>query len=305
MSKIHLKRTAQSSNPMPPPSIFTDDQIQNFTINFNGIPKNIVINSGTTNKRHRVPRMNTYSQTAPSSQQVSLGLQKVVQILGIKPDDLSPELRENLDRILNQQENFNSNQSDGNSIESISEKIDYLNYHPIDLQNCVFDKETIFSGIIRYIFLLSNEKMNIEEISFLYRSKRSGTFPENVIDYKSPNAFGTDSSQCAPYFGIKFNHIKVRPFAYAIQSAKQRYNVNHLSTFLFQAKNENDKKWTTLDEQCNITKLSRACESEIFFVDTDEFYSEFRIYQNGKSHANNYGFDLSGIEIHGDIKETQ
>jgi hypothetical protein len=67
---------------------------------------------------------------------------------------------------------------------------------------------------------------------------------------------------------------------------------------VFQAKNDNER-WITLDERVRDGALLKPGSFMIAFVETNQFFTEFRVLQTGPSHMNYLSFNLSGFEIHG------
>jgi hypothetical protein len=98
--------------------------------------------------------------------------------------------------------------------------------------------------------------------------------------------------------------MRVLPCAYALRSDHYKENTNHLRTFVFQARGDG-AEWTTLDERVKIPSLVQPGSHFLAFVDTKEYFNEFRVLQTGPSHSNFLSFNLSGIEIHGLVERTR
>ena len=180
--------------------------------------------------------------------------------------------------------------------------IDYSEYKLQDIYQFPIRRIDAFSGVLHYITEKSRNKMNKSEFDFLYSSSElEFSSPFNVLDPSSPAYFATGHVPMS-FFGVKFNNIRVKPAAYAIQSSVKKPPVDHLVTFLFQGKIGSNDKWVTLDEQCNTNKLCKPGAFDIFYLNTDIFFSKFRILQNGKSHAQNDGFYITAFDIHGEIE---
>jgi hypothetical protein len=93
------------------------------------------------------------------------------------------------------------------------------------------------------------------------------------------------------------------PVAYALRSDHYTSGTNHLKTFAFQGRIGRGE-WQTLDERVQIPDLKKAGSHFLAFVDTDQFFSEFRVLQTGPSHSNYLSFNLAAFEIHGDVRRN-
>ena len=166
--------------------------------------------------------------------------------------------------------------------------------------------KVLFSGIFRTILLASDSAYNKGEMTLFYGSKESeGSDPVNILFYDTESRFVAGWNSIKPYLGVTFNRLLVRPCGYAIRSDwhdSRNRESHHLKTFVFQGR-KFQYDWVTLDEQVNIPTLQ--CEKSHFFafVDTAEYYSEFRILQTGVSHNGDFMFSISAFEIHGDVKK--
>jgi hypothetical protein len=174
--------------------------------------------------------------------------------------------------------------------------LDLLKTHELDI---------CFNGILRYIFLQSGRKWNTGELdfSFLTRCQKIDAHPSFVLDYETEERYGTGPSTANQYFAIKFRRMMILPCAYALRSDHYKEGTNRLRTFVFQAR-QDGRDWTTLDERVKIPSLTQPGSHFLAFVDTDEYFSEFRVLQTGPSHSNFLSFNLSGMEIHGLVERT-
>ena len=166
------------------------------------------------------------------------------------------------------------------------------------------DLDACFNGILRHIWCASGEVYNTEEISIFYRtrSQRPDTDPGYILDYTSDSRYGTGPSLKGQFIGVTFHRIEVLPVAYAIRSDFMDKNTHHLRSFAFQARASPSSAWITLDEQVKINDLIPAKSHFLGFVDTDEYFCEFRILQTGPSHTNYLSFNIAGLEIHGLVR---
>ncbi|OHT13101.1 hypothetical protein TRFO_16853 [Tritrichomonas foetus] len=187
----------------------------------------------------------------------------------------------------------------------------------------IHNVDHVFSGILNFIYQNSEKKTNLNEFRFLYRSMRPGCFFAFTLDYNSPFYYHTEIPRKTrrstdknntltnnyinadnEYFGVEFKRIEVHPHAYSLRSGDEKL-ANFLISFVFQGRTRNDVKWVTLDEQCNTAKIAHGSAFSIFFVDTDQFFTQFRVLQTGKALSGNFSFCLSGFDIHGEIKMQQ
>jgi hypothetical protein len=167
------------------------------------------------------------------------------------------------------------------------------------------DLDACFDGIVRCIFLQSGRMWNTGEVefSFLTRRQNADSHPSFVFDYETKKRYGTGPSTVGQFFAIRFCRMRVLPCAYALRSDHYGEGTNHLRTFVFQARLDG-AEWTTLDERVKIGSLIPPGSHFLAFVDTDQYFNEFRILQTGPSHSNFLSFNLSGMEIHGLVERT-
>ena len=165
----------------------------------------------------------------------------------------------------------------------------------------------LFSGILHTITEQSDYKYNKSEITIFFRTQTTNTDsdPANILFYDdtSRHRYGTGPSWKDQYLGVQFHRIEVMPCCYALCSdgfAPSAHS-NRLRSFAFQGRKKN-QPWETLDERLNIRALDGPKSCFFSFVDTDQYYFEFRIIQTGPSNNNNLSFDLAGFEIHGKVR---
>ena len=171
-------------------------------------------------------------------------------------------------------------------------------------------RKKLFSGILHTITQESDNKYNETEITIFYRTLSNETDPANILFYDDVDVdgpprhrYGTGPSSSGQYLGIQFNRIEVMPCCYALRSDgfPPTFHTNRLRSFAFQGRKRN-QQWETLDERLNIRTLDGPKSCFFSFVDTDQYYTEFRILQTGPSNSNNLSFDLAGFEIHGRVE---
>lgn len=167
--------------------------------------------------------------------------------------------------------------------------------------------EACFDGILRYIWLCSGRLYNLGEIVIFYKTiaQRTDSDPAHILDYESESRYGTGPSVHDQFIGVRFMRIEVLPIAYAIRSDFCDKKTHHLCSFAFQGRESSNSQWVTLDEQRWINNLVPAKSHFLGFVDTDQYFREFRILQTGPSHSNFLSFNISALEIHGFIRERQ
>jgi hypothetical protein len=167
--------------------------------------------------------------------------------------------------------------------------------------------KSCFEGILRTIWIHSDKKYNTAEIKLNFKTlcpseDSHWTF---VLDYNDKRRYGTGPSVSGQFFGVKFHRISVLPVAYALRSDFYADHTNHLRSWVFQGRNKEDEAWTTLDERVKEGGLVKAGSFLLSFVETQQFFTEFRVLQTGPSHTNYLSFNLAGFEIHGRTKRIK
>jgi hypothetical protein len=163
------------------------------------------------------------------------------------------------------------------------------------------DLHTCFDGILRTIWINCDKKYNAAEIEFKYKTlcPSEDSDPTFVLDYEDHRRYGTGPSMAGQYFAVQFLRIRVLPIAYSLRTDLNPDGTNHLRSWVFQAKNTNEKTWTTLDERVKEGCLTKPGGFVLLFVHTKKDFNEFRVLQIGPSHMNYLSFNLAGFEIHG------
>lgn len=196
------------------------------------------------------------------------------------------------------------------------QKIDYSKYEelPPNSLNCR-NKYDSFHGILYYIYMYSNNKFNISEIEFHYSGSKSRQNLEkmnkintckdqydimNIFDYENINKEFIIPCMKDAYFGISFKNVKVSPVSYSIQMGASTNNYCNLICFVFEAYNEDTKKWDVLDERENSNDLTLKGGFVMFFTKkTNQSYSMFRLKQTNTCQNGFWGFSISAFDIHG------
>lgn len=195
------------------------------------------------------------------------------------------------------------------------ECVDYTNYTPnefqkIDLYNC-------FNGILSYIYLYSNNKLNTSELEFYFSGAQifkhllnSKHFNNqfnimNIFNNDDINSYIEIGSFKEAFFGVKFKRIKINPVCYSIKIGlyhKFAYNI----TYNFECFNDETKKWDVLDERVNLKFDQIKYLTRLFPIrPIANYYSAFRIHQTEPIIDKTWGFRLIAIDIHGSVKYNE
>jgi hypothetical protein len=170
--------------------------------------------------------------------------------------------------------------------------VDYSDYRPAFFRP--ISSEDVFQGILRYIFFKSNNRYNLTEIRFGYRSQSPNSDAASVLDPRTPTVFRSGLSDWE-FLSVQFLRIRVRPTSYAFRTGPNLRSGPKISSFVFQAEDE-DGQWITLDERHYPYDTPQHFAVRIYYVDTDESFTHFRIrITRGNC------FALSGFEIHGSV----
>jgi hypothetical protein len=163
------------------------------------------------------------------------------------------------------------------------------------------DLQTCFEGILRTIWLSSDKKYNTSEIELKCKTvcRADDTDATFVLDNENQLRYGTGPSMAGQYLAVRFRRIRVLPIAYALRSQHNPDSMNQLRSWAFQAKNAGEDTWTTLDERFKEERLKKPGSFIIAFVETKQYFTEFRVLQTGPSHTNYLSFNLGAFEIHG------
>jgi hypothetical protein len=136
-----------------------------------------------------------------------------------------------------------------------------------------------------------------------YRSLAPNSDPANILDFHSPQVFKSDIGP-QQFLMVTFHHIVVRPTAYVIRTGPRNPSSPQLISFFFQGFDREKREWIILDERHNIFEIVPSYVARMCFIDTDRFFSQFRILQTYLSDRGSMQFCLSGFEIHGAIKTS-
>lgn len=200
--------------------------------------------------------------------------------------------------------------------------IDYKRYSPLTFDEINSkDISKRFTGILNYIFIESGRMLNTYEIEFHFSGAKNRKclkqmYDEvktvktddinilNIFEYENKASEFLINCIKHSFFGIKFNNIKMKPYAYSIGSGIS-LRFNRLVSFTFEGYNDKLKKWEILDERKNINDLIPNGGSGIFYVHlTKTYYSAFLIRQTEPAANGFWGFSIAAFDIHGDIIET-
>jgi hypothetical protein len=160
-----------------------------------------------------------------------------------------------------------------------------------------------FSGILRHIFMRTGKQYNTTELQLSWKTQSASpdANPAFALDYETQERYGTGPSTSDQFFAVRFRQMTVLPVAYAIRSDHFPQPTNRLRSWAFQAREPNGM-WITLDEHEQAQELMKPGSYLLAFVETDTYFTEFRILQTGPSRAHFLSFNICGIEIHGFIK---
>jgi hypothetical protein len=102
------------------------------------------------------------------------------------------------------------------------------------------------------------------------------------------------------FLAIEFARVEVRPSAYAIRTGPRIRGGPQLNGFVFQGIDSSGNT-VTLDERNYPYDTGSHYASRVFYIDTGDYFSHFRL-----TVARGGAFALSAFEIHGGIrlKET-
>jgi hypothetical protein len=173
--------------------------------------------------------------------------------------------------------------------------VDYTDYRTRDIPKPgAGNAEDLFWGILRYIFFKSSNRYNPTEIRFGYKSQAPNSDATSVLDPRTQTVFQSGVSE-GEFLSVQFQRILVRPTSYAFRTGPNVRGGARLNSFVFQGET-GDGHWITLDERNFPYDGPQHFAVRIYYVDTELFFSHFRIkITTGTS------FALSGFEIHGKV----
>ena len=182
---------------------------------------------------------------------------------------------------------------------------------PLDYKNCPQlgqrylseHSELWFKGILSYIFDQSNCFQNVHEIQMLCSSYDQKHPPFNVIMKDDSQFFITGPPQKDQFIGIRFFCIAIRPTAICIKSIFFYFpsKAHPLRSFIIVGKNSEFSDPVILSEFSYVTTLRKG-GTEIFYINTDQYFDHIYIQQTCPSFDNERKFAVAQLEIHGYIK---
>jgi hypothetical protein len=174
--------------------------------------------------------------------------------------------------------------------------VDYSDYGARDIPNGgPGNPGDIFMGLLRFIYFKSSNRYNPTEIRFGFKSQAANSDATSVLDPRTPTVFQSGVSE-GEFLSVQFQRIMVRPTAYAFRTGPNIRAGARLNSFIFQGE-VGDGQWVTLDERNYPYDGPQHFAVRIYYVDTAQYFSHFRIkITRGTS------FALSGLEIHGIVK---
>jgi hypothetical protein len=174
-------------------------------------------------------------------------------------------------------------------------KIDYSEYVPRNLLDSETENwESLFQGLIHYIVFRSQNTYNAAELRLGFTSIQTNSDPANILDYRSSAAFQAGFG-LNPFLLIEFKRVEVCPVAYTFCIGPQFRTGHCLQSFVFQAFGPSGN-WITLDERHMLFVRNRAFTCRIFYIDSDCYYTTFRLMATDAS-----DFSLTAFDIHGPI----
>ena len=201
----------------------------------------------------------------------------------------------------------------------IHKKIEYSNfvqlpYYQISINN-LYD---CFHGILFYIYYYSENKFNVEELEFHYsggmeRANLNKTILANrattnkdyfnilsIFDYENAHSQFKINSYHNSFFGVTFKRITIQPMAYSIRTGENQNIIASLTSFTFEAFDEENNQWDILDERVNVNDLIRGGDYKMYFTrSVTKSYSSFKIRQIEPGHNGFWGFSIAAFDIHG------
>jgi hypothetical protein len=180
---------------------------------------------------------------------------------------------------------------------TIRQKIDYSDYKELPVAD-IEDPTDYWRGILNYIGFRSHQMYNEGELRIGCSSCAPGADLANILN---PEARQFYRSKRGPdqHLDIHFVRLEVRPSAYVIRQmlcVPMVARGDNLSCWVFEGMDE-EGKWRTLDEQRTFRSMPWPARTMAFLVDTDRFFTGFRIKD-----TNGRGLILVGLEIHGAIR---
>lgn len=181
-------------------------------------------------------------------------------------------------------------------------------------QRPIFDVNSLddcFHGVLNYTFTQSECQLNINELEFHY--SRANFRPQYnpastdptvncdiscIFDYNNINTNFYVPQTEASYIGVTFNNIQINPLSYSIRS---NISLSHLTSFTFEAFDEDCNNWVVLDERANNDQVMRD-KFPMYYVRLQrKSFSSFKIKQTEPANRFRQGFYISAFDIFGDI----
>lgn len=171
-------------------------------------------------------------------------------------------------------------------------------------------------GIISFISYMSSLLLNVGELEFhfsgaMFRKSYEDEMKHkriidnidilNIMNAEDPRTYFQIGPYRDAFFGVTFKNIKITPIFYFIRAGQL---VNRLGPFLtsftFEAYDEETEKWVVLDQRVNINDLNPSGGFCLFAVKTTtKSYSSFRIHQTDVGGNECWGFTIAAFDIHG------
>jgi hypothetical protein len=153
--------------------------------------------------------------------------------------------------------------------------------------------EELFQGILWYITEKSDWKYNLWQIQLGYKEMTRGSDPSNILHCNTEAEFRTPSSP-GQFLQITFLKIRVQPYAYAVRFPVPARKPPHGTAFTLRGQVAADE-WPVLDERT--FPFIGNPGTRIFFVDTDRYFTQFRLVPE-----QGVEFALVAFDLHGTVE---
>ena len=160
-----------------------------------------------------------------------------------------------------------------------------------------------YDGIISYIFKNSGGLQNTYEIQMICSSIDNKNLPVNVFS-NDDKYFKTGPPAKDQFIGIRFFRIRVRPSAICIQTAHLSFpsRSEPLRSFIIVGKESENAKPVVVQE-FSYTHTLKNGGFDVFFLNTDKFFSHLYIQQTCPSFDGSRVFTMRRLEVHGVIEQ--
>lgn len=159
-----------------------------------------------------------------------------------------------------------------------------------------------YDGITSYIFKNSGGLQNTHEIQMICSSIDNKNLPVNVF-MDNNNYFKTGPPAKDQFIGIRFFQIRVRPSAICIQTPSLAFplKAEPLRSFIIVGRESENAKPVIIQE-FSYTYTLKNGGFDIFFLNTDKFFSHLYIQQTCPSFDGARMFTIRRLEVHGLIQ---